>query len=165
MAQSFCGRCAQHLARAGWSREVTKVAEVPPRLAAVTIAAQGARAQCRKEALHPRLEAGAEARVVLEDHRDRVRVVGLRAPLPEAQVRQCAAHGTAREQPAREVPLAVRARRKRGRRRVRAQFACPPQLGGGHRCTVHAVHEADIGLWRELLELRGSTCPPVRPPC
>jgi hypothetical protein len=181
MAQSLCGRRAQHLARARWSREVAKVAEVPPRLAAITVAAQGAGAQCRKEALHPRLEAGAEAYVVLEHHRDRVRVVGLRAPLPEAQVRQCAAHGSAREQPTREGPLAIGARCKRGRpfqpqhllerrrfnvwRHVRVQFACPPQLGGAHRRAIHTVHEADIGLWCELLELRSSTCPPVRPPC
>ena len=48
---------------------------------------------------------------------------------------------------------------------MRAQLARPPKLGAGHRSAIYAVHEPDIGLWRELLELRSSTCPPVRPPC
>ena len=96
-------------------------------------------------------------------------------------MRQRADHRSAREQPPREVPLAVGARRNRGRplhpqhllerrrfnvwRRVRAQLARPPKLSAGHRSAIYAVHEPDIGLWRELLELRSSTCPPVRPPC
>ena len=113
VAQPVCGWWSQYLARARRSREVAQVTEVPRRLAAA--AAQGAGAQRRKESVHPSVEAVAEVCVVLEHDRYRVRVVGLRAPLPQAQVRQRAAHSATREKAAREVPLAIWARRQRVR--------------------------------------------------